>query len=118
MTPARPRVSSKTSGFFFCGMMLEPVASSVGKDEIAVLVGREENHVPGQSRQVPGHRPEGREHGGLELAARQLDRRDGELGRGEAESLGDRLPVERQWDSVTGGAAQRAAVGEIVDRAR
>ena len=50
--PAWPRASSRTSGFFFCGMRDEPVASASGSVDEAELVGREEDQVLGEAREV------------------------------------------------------------------
>ena len=42
----RPRASSTTSGFFFCGMMDEPVVKASGRREEAELLGAVEGDVP------------------------------------------------------------------------
>ena len=100
--PDLPRTSSSGSGFFFCGIRLEPVATASWQFEEAELFGREEDDVLGQPAEVH-HR-----HGaGVKEASRRsrgrLRYRCCSARRGEAKPIGEPCHID-----VVAGAGDRA----------
>ena len=107
--PVRPRISSRTSGFFFCGMMLLPVQRASGRLQERELLGRPEDPLLGPAREVLGdHRQDERRFEGEIAVARRVQA----VGRHavEAEGLGHVLAVDRQGRAGQGRRAQRQDV--------
>ncbi len=110
--PARPRASSATSGFFFCGSIEDPVAHASSRTRKPNSSRRPQHHLLADAAEVDPEERQGEERLGHEVPVGHgveavLERT------GEAEVGGDADGVEGQ-----GGAGERAgAEGADVEAA-
>ena len=99
------RISSKTSGFFLCGMMLLPVVSSEGKEMKPKVLVDIETAIHRQPAEGGGYGSQPHGNDLFRLATAHLRIHGVVIQGAEVQQAGSQLPVQGKGRAITGTTA-------------